>query len=101
MPGNALKLFEDAVPASETSPNEGRLDSWKEIAAYLNREVRIAMRWEKERGLPVHRIPGGRCQSPLAWLRTQTSCKFGLPPVESPLPPKMIILLVVGLYTAD
>ena len=38
----------------------GRLDSWKEIAEYLGRDVRTAIRWEKERKLPVHRIPGGK-----------------------------------------
>ena len=32
-----------------------RLDSWKEIAAYLNRSVRTVTRWEHEEGLPVHR----------------------------------------------
>ncbi len=32
----------------------GRLDSWKEIAAYLRRSVRTVQRWEEE-GLPVHR----------------------------------------------
>src|SRR5215471_280584 len=32
-----------------------KLDSWKEIAAYLRREVRTAQRWEKQEGLPVHR----------------------------------------------
>jgi len=31
------------------------LDSWKEIAAYLGREVRTVQRWEKNEGLPVHR----------------------------------------------
>jgi len=35
------------------------LDSWKAIAAYLRRDVRTVMRWERARGLPVHRIPGG------------------------------------------
>jgi serine/threonine-protein kinase len=35
------------------------LDSWKAIAAYLQRDVRTAMRWERVRGLPVHRLPGG------------------------------------------
>jgi TolB-like protein/Tfp pilus assembly protein PilF len=34
---------------------EDRLDSWKEIAAYLRRGVRTVKRWEKEEGLPVHR----------------------------------------------
>lgn len=32
-----------------------RLDSWKEIALYLDRDVRTAQRWEKREGLPVHR----------------------------------------------
>lgn len=36
-----------------------RLDSWKDIAAYLGRQVRTVQRWEHERGLPVHRLPGG------------------------------------------
>jgi TolB-like protein/Flp pilus assembly protein TadD len=31
------------------------LDSWKEIAAYLGREVRTVQGWEKNEGLPVHR----------------------------------------------
>jgi Tol biopolymer transport system component len=32
-----------------------RLDSWKEIAAYLKRSVRTVTRWERDEGLPVHR----------------------------------------------
>jgi TolB-like protein len=36
------------------SPDD-RLDSWKEIAAYLKRGVRTVRRWEHEEGLPVHR----------------------------------------------
>src|SRR5690242_20128475 len=35
------------------APTE-RLDSWKEIAAYLKRDERTVRRWERE-GLPVHR----------------------------------------------
>lgn len=38
-------------------PPEERLDSWKAIAAYLDRQVRTVQRWEKEEGLPVHRLP--------------------------------------------
>jgi len=33
-----------------------RLDSWKEISAYLKRGVRTVQRWEREAGLPVHRL---------------------------------------------
>ena len=39
--------------------SERRLDSWKEIAAFFDRDERTVKRWEKERGLPVHRTPGG------------------------------------------
>jgi Tol biopolymer transport system component len=39
---------------STTSP-EDRLDSWKEIAAYLKRDVTTVQRWEKREGMPVHR----------------------------------------------
>ena len=35
-------------------PSGERLDSWKEIAAYLKRDERTVRRWEKE-GLPVRR----------------------------------------------
>ncbi len=39
-----------------TPPNgEDRLDSWKEIAAYLGREVRTVQLWEKSEGMPIHR----------------------------------------------
>ena len=37
-----------------TAPAD-RLDSWKQIAAYLHRSVRTVRRWEHEEGLPVHR----------------------------------------------
>ena len=36
--------------------SDRRLDSWKEIAAYLGRGVRTVQRWEREEGLPVHRL---------------------------------------------
>jgi tetratricopeptide (TPR) repeat protein len=36
-----------------------RLDSWKEIAAFFGHDERTVRRWEKERGLPAHRVPGG------------------------------------------
>jgi hypothetical protein len=32
-----------------------RFESWKEIAAYLGRNVRTVQRWERLEGLPVHR----------------------------------------------
>src|SRR4029453_10096773 len=52
-----MSLMDPARPGSnsETDPPGDRLDSWKEIARYLNRSVRTLHRWEKEEGLPVHR----------------------------------------------
>jgi TolB-like protein/Flp pilus assembly protein TadD len=38
-----------------SSADEERLESWKEIASYLKRDVRTVQRWEKREGLPVHR----------------------------------------------
>jgi len=44
------------APASQIPwTNTDRLDSWKEIARYLRREVRTVQLWEKKEGLPVHR----------------------------------------------
>src|SRR6266536_4888682 len=39
-----------------SGPPDDRLDSWKEIAAYLGRGVRTVQRWESDEGLPVHRL---------------------------------------------
>ena len=48
-----------AESVSGTQPSvrapEDRLDSWKEIAAYLSRDVTTVQRWEKREGMPVHR----------------------------------------------
>lgn len=53
-------------PQSPPVPQR-RLDSWKAIADYLGRDVRTAIRWEKERQLPVRRVPGGRARSVFAF----------------------------------
>lgn len=54
-----------------------KLSSWKEIATFLKVDIKTAQRWEKQRGLPVKRIPGGRRGSVYAipediedWLRS-------------------------------
>ena len=41
------------------APVNDRLQSWKEIAKFLQCEARTAQRYELHRGLPVHRMPGG------------------------------------------
>jgi len=35
---------------------EDRLESWKEISAYLHRTTRTCQKWEAEYGLPIHRL---------------------------------------------
>lgn len=43
----------------QTGNNDGNLlTSWKEIAAYLNCDMRTCMRWEKNLDLPIHRMEG-------------------------------------------
>jgi hypothetical protein len=83
-------------------PPKTRLTNWKEVAAFFGKGERTVMRWEVERGLPVHRLPG-EARSGIyadvaeleAWLRgggtalaeaaeTVPAC---IPPLADPLPP--------------
>jgi len=49
----------DSAPG--TSPaHERKLEGWGEIALYLRREIRTVQRWERNLGLPIHRLPVGR-----------------------------------------
>jgi TolB-like protein/Tfp pilus assembly protein PilF len=45
----------------------GRLGSWKDIAAYLQRDVSTVQRWEKREGMPVHRHLHGKLGSVYAF----------------------------------
>lgn len=44
-----------------------RLNTWGEIADYFQCDIRTAQRWAKGRGLPVHRLPGGKRSSVFAF----------------------------------
>lgn len=77
------------------TPANRRLDSWKEIADYLGRDVRTVIRWEKEKALPIRRIPGGKRQGVYAfsqeideWMRgefgAETRPVAGEEPREAP-----------------
>ena len=46
------------VATQNSFPKNIRLDSWKAIAAFFGKDERTVKRWEKERGLPVRRLPG-------------------------------------------
>jgi TolB-like protein/Flp pilus assembly protein TadD len=54
MPKNPTDEPVPGAPPAGSMPEE-RLDSWKEIAAYLDRDVTTVQRWEKREGMPVHR----------------------------------------------
>ncbi len=60
----------------------GRLDSWKEIANYLRRDVRTVMRWETDKGLPVHRVPGGHRHAVFAYRPELDAWLLGKKPSE-------------------
>ncbi len=51
-------MADTSLPASsapvEHTPDD-RLDSWKEIAAYMKRDATTVQRWEKREDMPVHR----------------------------------------------
>lgn len=69
-----------------------RLDSWKEIAQYLVRDVRTVIRWEKEKSLPIHRVPGGRRQAVFAYTQEIDEWMLGQGPgVASPALPSPLV----------
>lgn len=60
----------------------GRLDGWKAIGAYFGRDRTTAIRWANERGLPVHKLPGGKTSTVYAlqaeldvWLASQNAAE--------------------------
>jgi len=75
--------------SSGASPGR-RLDSWKEIAAYLKRNERTARRWEQTEALPVFRHTHAKRDSVYAytteldgWWRTR---RFRLDETHPPQP---------------
>ena len=74
----------------QTTNGSGRLNSWKEIAAFFGRDERTVKRWEHQRGLPVRRIPGGG-RSPVyayrhdleTWLRREARTAQASKPASS------------------
>jgi Tol biopolymer transport system component len=100
-----------ATPAPER-PLEDRLDSWKEIASYLKRDVTTVQRWEKREGMPVHRHLHDRMGSVYAsraeldaWTRSrnlpaaQESGNDTLPESPAPPPPRSAIRILLTRRT--
>jgi len=65
-PVKAMSLNNVQTKPASGTPQE-RLDSWKEIAAYLKRGARTVQRWEREEGLPVHRLQHDKLGSVYAY----------------------------------
>jgi hypothetical protein len=66
-------MSQPALPSTED-----RLDSWKDIAVYLKRDVSTVQRWEQRETMPVHRHQHDRRGSVYAfrseldvWLETR------------------------------
>jgi TolB-like protein len=73
--------MDEAAPSALPPPKsaEDRLNSWKEIAAYLNRDVTTVQRWEKREAMPVCRHLHDRSGSVYAfrseldaWIRSRS-----------------------------
>jgi serine/threonine-protein kinase len=77
-----------------------RLESWKDIAAYLGREVRTVQGWEKSEGLPVHRHQHARQGSVYAFrseLDAWRKQRASSPAAAEPAPAKRNIALVAAI----
>ena len=90
-------------PMPEISEGAGRLDSWKEIATYLGREVRTVQLWEKNEGLPIHRHQHARQGSVYAFkseLDAWRTGRKGIPdaPVLEAAPRRRPIMLIAGAF---
>jgi TolB-like protein/Tfp pilus assembly protein PilF len=85
-----------------------RLDSWKEIAAYLKRQTRTVRRWEATEALPVHRhlhrrratIYAYKTEIDAWWSNRRPELKHRQPerlvrPSGRPTPPSRIMLAVL------
>lgn len=87
------------MPRSESAqagPRE-RLESWKSIAAYLQRDVRTVQRWEKTESLPVRRVKHEARSTVFAWtdeLDEWVLSRSGSPPAAAPrLPIRLAAVL--------
>src|SRR5204863_7738539 len=69
-------MSEPSVGAPPVNPALGRLDSWKEIAAYLKRDVTTVQRWEKREEMPVHRHLHDRIGSVYAFTSELEACQL-------------------------
>jgi Tol biopolymer transport system component len=104
-------LIPDASSLGQRPPGD-RLDSWKEIAAYMKRDVTTVQRWEKREGMPVYRHVHDKMGSVYAfrsdldaWARTRDPDAVPGSPAEAPpatrrLLPNVRVLVAAGSVVA-
>ena len=102
----------DPSLASGRPPGD-RLDSWKEIAAYLSRDITTVQRWERREGMPVHRHVHDKLGSVYAfrseldaWMKGRASLRDDdaptqIPPVEVGDPRRRARTTTSGPTTAE
>ena len=73
---------------SPRHPDEKPLQSWKEIASYLERDIRTAIRWEKRESLPVRRHTAGKRSSVYAYPSELDAWRVGHRPRATTPPEK-------------
>jgi hypothetical protein len=100
------------MSGEDTKSGKELLNTWKEIAAYLDCDVKTCQRWEKQRALPIRRIGGvksGRAYAYRreldAWLKRwegKTTPDLSDPPLKKSFsrPPVRLILLATPILTA-
>jgi hypothetical protein len=74
-------VFRGGLAMPERNTPQKTLESWKQIAAYLDRSERTVRRWEASEGLPVHRREHEKQDTVFAyrheieaWSRLRTRC---------------------------
>jgi Flp pilus assembly protein TadD len=80
------------------SGRDRRLNGWKEIASFFDKDERTLKRWEMERGLPVYRVPGKRRETVYAfaseldlWLKSaEPDTAAAEPAVTDHEPPEIV-----------
>ena len=92
-------MTRELPPAAPTGADDGasdRLDSWKDVAAYLRRDVTTVQRWERREGLPIRRHVHDKQGSVYAfrseldtWQRTRTRPAEAEETVPSPVPEQL------------
>jgi hypothetical protein len=80
--GGGIVFRGDLVMPERNTPQR-TLESWKQIAAYLDRSERTVRRWEASEGLPVHRREHEKQDTVFAykheleaWSRLRTKCSL-------------------------